>query len=422
MDLFRLVHGSTIVARLGEYLVASSAISPCGHGVSRRQNIECCVLVSIVYSPAFRAAPLADRQWKSIYGVPAVVTPFAGGEEAIHFHKCFPIPLTLVLQEPPEQGHRGIVERASNAVVLDHSPYVEVLDADGVEAPYDVGSCFVHLIETGVGYRRVDPGDFEPLPLSSVAPLDPPGEDLLGLGKLLELGMEQAWVDDVLARRESGEPVDSEIDAYLCSGKGQRFNLLVEGQCHEVSAIKVLGYRHSGRDARKRSRPADIKASDLGEGEIAVSGVPLEGTLGVLGRLFASLALERRVGCTLLEEVTECSLEMPECLLGRNTGYLVEPCSIGGFLQLGEQGRGGVVADALAGMVGVGSSTEPPVVDESACAKGPRKSLLLRRRGVKAESVSRFHKVEYNIVSQLCKERRSAIPLPTKAGSILAQN
>lgn len=419
-----MVRSSTTDARLGEGLATSSTVSLRVYpvGVSLRQNVLSCVLVAIMYGPALGASPLADGQRQTIDDVSAVVAPLTGREEAIHLGERLPVAVTLVLQEPRELPHRGVTECAGEAVIADHPAHVQVFYADQIKPAHDVGRDLLHVVETRVGDLRLDASNTQALLFSAVTSFLATREDALGLCEFAKFSLEQTRVGDVLAVGQGGESIDSEIDADGLASLRQRTDRLIENQRHEVPPVTALGYRRSGGGTHEVSRPVDIESPEFGDGQVAVHGVPLERTQGVLGSLRAMLFLEGWVAGALVEEVAERSLEMPKCLLRWDTGNLFDPRCLRLLLQLRKFGGGGVVVDVLPGVVRVGACSECPVVDEPASPEGARQHSLLRRCGVEPKLVSHLHNSEYTRVMSRGQQQRkgSAIPPSAKPDGLLA--
>ena len=126
----RLVDASSGAALGRLSSLASNAPSTSSHGVSRRQDVHCCVLVAVVVGLALGAIPLANGQRQSFNDVPAGRAPLARRVEAINALQYLAVLVALVLEHPADRAQRGVGEAAGEAVVLDHATHVQVLDAD----------------------------------------------------------------------------------------------------------------------------------------------------------------------------------------------------------------------------------------------------------------------------------------------------
>jgi hypothetical protein len=79
----RLVHASTATAEGNPCCLRSNMPSTCGGGLSGRQDILGCVVISVVEAAAAGAGPLTDREREALQDVLAVRAPFAAGEVPI---------------------------------------------------------------------------------------------------------------------------------------------------------------------------------------------------------------------------------------------------------------------------------------------------------------------------------------------------
>jgi len=412
----RLVHSSTTTAWLGEGLATSSTISLCvdSVGLSNRQYIHCGVVVPVVDDTTNGAYPFANRQRQGVNDVATIVASLAGWKEAVNLDQVLLIPGAFVLEQLNELAHRGIAERLGQAVVMDHAPHVQVFDADHVEAAYQGGSSLVYVVEAGVCDAGVGAGDLEALTLAAVTTFLFSGQGFLRLGQLAKLLFEHPWVDDVLAVREGGEPVDTHVHADDVASFGQGMDGLVEHQGHEVPAISVLGYRHSGGGAREGARPVNIQAAKLGDGQVAVGGVPVERAGGILRRLRAVLFLKGRIRRALFKEVYEGGLQVAQHLLRGHRRNLVEPYSIRFLLELGQRRRRRLVVHPSAVMVGISTGTQRPVVNKTTCAKGTRQGAPLASGRVKAKLVAHLHNKRHIFVNVDCKQEKGARHLTSR--------
>jgi len=391
---FRLVHSSTTTAWLGEDLATSSAVSLCVYpvGLSDRQYIQCGVVVPVVDDATNRACPFTNRQRQRGNNVAAIVTPLTGREEAVNLDHLFAVPGALVLQQAHKLAHRGITECLGQAVVADHPAHVQILDANHVEAAYQGSGDFLHVVEAGIRDAGVAAGDLYPLTLAAVTAFLFAGQGFLLLCQFAELLLEQPRVDDMLSVREGGEPVDTHVNPDGVASFWQRLDGRVEHQSHEVPAVTVLGYRHSGWGTGEWARPADIQAAELGNGQVAVGGVPVEGAGGVLRRLRAMLAFEGRIRCAPLEEVNEGCLQVAQCLLRGHGRYFVEPRGFWLLLQLGQGRRRRFIIHPRTIVVSISTSAQGPVIHKTARAKGTREDAPLVSSGVQAKLVAHLHR------------------------------
>lgn len=373
--------------------------------MSRRQNIRCCIVIPVVVGLALWAIPLSHGQGQRFQNVSANGTPLAGRKEAVHLLQRLAVPIAFVFSQLSEQSKRGVRESAGKGVILDHAAHVQILDADRIESPDEIGSDLVHVVETGVRDLGVNLRHPKLGAFPSTASLDAARENPLRSDELLRLLDEMPWVRDAFAIGKRREPVDPEIYADSLAGLRKLGPFLVEYQGGVVSTSPVLADGNRGGLALKRPGPSYTQSSDTRKNEVAVGSVPPKSTAGIFGRLCSDLLFEGRVASTLLEEVTEGGLKMPERLLSRDAGNLVQPRMIFLLLKFGEGGGTGVVVDGLAIVVAVGSEPESPVIDVPAGTENAGKCLLLGTGGIESESVSELHNNHYTHVNAVVKSR-----------------
>lgn len=365
--------------------------------------------------------PHSDIQRQFFNNMSTDRASFARGEEPIAVQDLFVVPSALVLQHSSEGSEARIADMLGQFVIGQHTTDVQILDCDPVEPLDQVGRNFVQVVSTTVCDLGLNACDLETLTLPSPASLLPPTQFPLGTSELFLESSDVPWVRDSLTVRESGQPFDPEIHADTFSGLRHGLNRFVQNQRHEEPTGGVLGYRYRCRIARELSGPNDLKSSKPGDSEVSVVGVPFEGTSSVLSRLFCSLLLEGGVICPLLEEISECCLKMSECLLLRNTRDLVHPFIAFSLLQFCEHRGGCIVVDRVTVNVGVSTSTQHPVVDESTGTEYPGKSSSLVIGWVASESVPELHKVMVRLVKYFVKPLGAGIPPAAKAAGLLPE-
>ena len=392
MTQSRPVHGSTTTARLGECLVASSAVSPCGNGVSLRQDITRCIFVSVMNNSALGTSPFTNGQRQRINNVSTITTSLTTRKKAIHLHERFSIPVALVFKKPNKCTHRCIIERASKAVVSHHPAQVKVFNADGIKSSHNVSGNFVEMVKTRIGNARVDTSYFETLTLAPFATLDAPRKDALCLGEFEKLGIEKSGINNVPTIRESGKSVNSKIDSGCCASLWQRLNWFIENKCHKIPPIFALGYRHGGGGAHESSRPMNVEPTELGNFKISINNIPSKGAFGIFSRLFTSFLFERWIPGALLKEIAKCNLEMTKRLLSRNARYFVKPHSLRLPFKLRESGRRSLIINPLPAMIGIRTEAKRPVVDESTSSKGACQNTPLGGCRIKTKSAIHLHR------------------------------
>lgn len=366
--------------------------SASSHGVPRRQNISCRVFVSVMVNFALRAIPGTNRQRQFFNDVSAGRASFARRKEAVNLLQFLTVSIALVRNHADKVPERRIRQRSRQAVIADHAPDIEVFHAQYVETTNQVCCDFVQVIATRIMDTCVNFCDMLLRAFPTLTTFLTSCQYALSPGKLF-LEMRAVFgVGNALAVTESSKARNAKVYAYGFMGFGPLFEGLVETKCYEVASGSVLGYRHCRRLASKIPTPYNLQFSKLGESQCFGFGVPLESRTGVLGSLFAVLALKGRIGRTLLEKVSECRLKVPQRLLGRNTGNVIQPSVVRRFFERCQRSRTGVVVDGLARFVSVASEPQCEIINITASAKSACKVLLLRRRRVETKFKSNLHK------------------------------
>ena len=418
--MLRSVRASTGCAPAGLAPLGSYLPSTRRHRLPGGQNVLRRVLVAVMVFAALWASPLPNLQWEFFKDVPAVETPLARRVEAVASPQFPSVPLALVPEHRQELAEGCIGERASKTVVLGHAAHVQVLDGDHVEATDKIGSGFMQVVSSSISDPGVEPGDLEPLDCPPFRALRFAREVALGANELTFQPIQMPGIGNLFSSREGRQRHKSEIDSDRLVDGRKVLRRLVKAERDEIAIRRILGHRYGRRHGDKFPRPANLETTDAGKREIAVLHVPLEGGSGVLGGLVMVLALESRVSGALLEEVDERRLEMPERLLRRDAGDIIEPIMVGRSLERGQHGARFVVADGNAFLVvGVGSDPQRPVVDVPARAEDMGEFALLSVGGVEAESVSNFHTHSISYV-RLESQEGGAFPPPPEGGGFRA--
>lgn len=276
--------------------------------MSCRQNIIRCILVPIVMGATPWAIPFTYGQRQRLQNVSANTTSFAGWKETVHLLQCFSVPVTLVLDLPSEQSERGIHQTAGKSVVLDHSPHIQILNADRVESPDEISRDFVHIIETGIRDLGMNLSDPKSSAFTSVASLFTAGEDSLCPDQLFRLFGEMPRVRDALAVGECCEPNNTEIYSNGLTCLWQFGTFFVEHQGDMVSVHSIFADGNGGRFTPERPGPPNAQSADPRETEVAVASIPLECAARILSGLRSILFLEGWVPGSFLEKVAEGQL------------------------------------------------------------------------------------------------------------------
>lgn len=344
----------------------------------------------------------------------ATVATFTRRVETVDPNMDLAVPFCLVSNKLIEHTERGVTDRFGELVVTYHPTNVKVFGDDHIEAPNNVRSDFVDVVFATVGNLLLNLGNLDSLAVSAVTAFTAPRQHSLGLGKLGLVLADVLGVSNSLTATQGSQSRNAKINANALASLGQRLNLFVKAERHEVVTDRRLGYRHGGRAALELSAPANIQPTDLGDGQAFCSSIPLKCGSGVLGRLTAFLFLEAWVLTALIKEVVKCGLQMPQSLLCWHARNLIQPSAFWRLLERGQHGGRSVIVDLFAAVKGVGALAQCPVVDKAASAKRSCQMRLLIGRRIETESITRFHKGIVHLVSAFVKNNLAKAIFPPK--------
>ena len=140
----------------------------------------------------------------------------------------------------------------------------------------------------------------------------------------------------------------------------------------------------------QRATPTDgQRLGHLGERQLLA--IPGEGGAGILRRLTAAFLLERRILGSPVKEVLERGVQVPQGLLRRDTGDLLEKGHRFLLLQ-GGQGRRGLFVEEMfpALAIGIASQSEPPIIDKTHTTKRPGQPVSLAWCRIAAVPIGMF--------------------------------
>ena len=368
------------------------------NGLPDRHDIDRCIHVPVVARVATRTRPVTDRQRHRFLNVAARRTGLARRIPAVDALDALAVPLGLFFQHAGGLPDARIAQRAGEAVVLQHPAQVEVFDVDHVETLHHRRTELVHRIGAAIADLLVQPGDV-------LLDVRPALAALLTAGKPLLIEREPTLplcavlrVGDFLAGRERGESIDAEIDANRFTGFRQVGWRGIDDERHEVAPARLADQANRGRRRNRAARPLHLDRADLGELQGFRLRLERESAFGVVRRLRAILALERRIAGALVEEIRVRNLQVAQRLLQADAGDFIEPHRFRLPLEHSQALVRFRVADALAGPVAVTAQSQPPVPDEPNAAKRAGKVLRLLGRRVTAECPSGFHASHYKLI------------------------
>lgn len=427
---FRLVHASTTGAVKTRRSKPACPISTCFDEVPpRRKNIVGRIFVAVMLCFTLWAFPLPNVEGKTFHNMSTVGASFTGREETVHQDQFFPVTGTLVLQHGAERTERSIRHRLSETMVLDHSPYIKVLDADAVVATHQIGGHFVEVILSGVGDMLMYSGDADALPVPPTTTFDATGQNSLSPSKANLILVRMLRVGDSFAVAGSSHAVYSEIHTHRFTGRVLLLESFVQTQRDEVSSAGSFGDGDGSWVGFEFPTPVYIEASQPTDNQIGVVRIwlgELESRHGVLSGLLMALTFETGVPILLLKETHESVIQVSKCLLGGDAGNCIKPRCFLVTFPSGELRRSIVVADPLlAFLPRVSAVPQCPIVYVAAATKDLSKLGLLGLCWGKPELISNLHASTFVYVRGFVNNKiakRGAIPPTTKAVGFLAQS
>ncbi len=401
----------------------SDRLSTRKHGLSDRGNVDRGVHIPVMPGTAFGTIPVSNVERKRGEDVAAARTPLAPRIPAINGDERPSIPCRLVVEVPHQFPPSRVADVLGKRVVPHHVLHPQTFAADRLVLTYQPRRQFVGEVPPSITNPCFHAGKMHPRLLSAFAPFLLARQRLLRLALSLRITVAMARIADLLPGRKGDERGDAEINPHDGIRQRERVNIVRDEQgsseicvkqfcrhnsashgetasrarrtvqssrksgfsCHcvmepvppitqiseepeqrdEVTAraIPTDGHRGWLRTVRQRARPANLQGRiHLREGQCAIRKP--EAAHGVFRRLLAVLALERRIRGATSKEVAKGGIEMPQGLLCRHAGNLVQPDRFRLPLQRGETCRAFLVGDAfLSLVVGVGAHPECPVVD-----------------------------------------------------------
>ncbi len=369
----------------------------CSTGCNRQpggQDILGGIDVAVVLSTAAGAVPVTDVLRHCFHHMPTLRTGFAARKEAIHLHQGAPVPAGLVFQLPDQFTPCRIGNGSAVSLAPQHPLDAQGLDGDQLVLLDQPCRELVQVIPAGVG----DPGVYTGNPFTRLLAI---ARTLLGLGQpLLRLGqssavaVEATRVLDRLALAGDQQALEPQVHTNAALDRRELLNgVIVHQQRHMPAPSRGKADRHGGRRATFRDLPTPTdrqRFRALGQEQLPIA--PTESRAAELCRSTIALLLERRVFRPLGEEAGERRLEMPQRLLQRDAGDLVEELQVVLLFPGGEHGTGLGVGDRLAlRCPGRAASIQRSVVNQAHASERPAQERLLFRRWIEAVAECSLH-------------------------------
>ncbi len=374
--------------------------------------------------PAFRARPLTDSKRKRVEDMPTIETALTGWIPLVDFDQLAPIPLCLICELRDKFRPAHIRDSLAEFGILDHVLDGKRLDADRLVFTDQAGRELVQEIPAAVSYSGMDFRDFLPGFGSILGPFLLLRKPSLCLRQLLLILVEEFRVAYRLASREDHQVFQAQVNPYGVLLGGQRLYLLFQQDGDEVTISAIPGNGDRTRLAvfGQGARPVDIqRVGHLCQGQVSMA--PPKGGIGVGRTLLVALLFENRILATPFKEIEKSSIQVPKCLLQRNTRNISKPP---GFFLLFELGQGCtqiIVVQALPLLiVGIGFLAQPPVVNIATTPKGLGKNALLFFSRVKPILVGSFLLHVLHASSYLVKRQAGTTqPRPNKERTLYHQ-
>jgi len=389
----RLVHTSQGSASRGRSPDTTYHPSMHSHRVSLGHiYVLCCVLISVVMGRALWAIPFTNPERQLFIDVPTLGAHFTGREESVNNLQRLPVSLALVGQLASEHSEPDIGDCASETVVSQHAPDIQVFNSNHIESSDEISGEFVKSVRPLVGNVLMQSGHFDSLRGPSTTTPLPSSKHSLKSGEFSQVRSKISRIGNPISIGKCGQPADTKINPNVQPSLRKLLDRFVEAEGDKVFPGRFLDYRYRRGIAFEFSTPMNIESTKARDCKIPVDRIPLECTLGVFGGLSVALFLEGWVLTELRPESKKCCLKMSERLLSRNTGHFIEPFGFLLFLEGCEHSRSLVIGDSfLLCSPGFGSYLESPVVDVATATKDPEELLSLSGCRIESESVSRFH-------------------------------
>ena len=114
------------------------------------EDVDCCVDIPVVGSPAGGTHPMPYTKVFDLFvAVPAARASLTGRIEAVYEDDLLSIPVGLVLKLPTDLTEGCVRYRLRKMVVFDHALSVQVFQADGIVAAYQIQQ-YLLFVDNGI--------------------------------------------------------------------------------------------------------------------------------------------------------------------------------------------------------------------------------------------------------------------------------
>ncbi len=308
-----------------------------------------------------------------------------GWIELVDLDQRSAIPSGFILKLAHELTPAYISDGFGERVVLDHILDLQTLDAHHLVFADDLRREFVLRVASSIGYPGMEFCDLAARLVSILGTFALAGKASLRLCQFLFVLLEELGVAVGVPVRGDHHRLEAQVQPDLLVEHGQCDDLFFEQDGHKVVVCTVFGDGHVPGLASigQGTRPVDIEGlAHLGKRE--VRAIPGERTGSKGRRLRAVLVFERRILRSAFKEVEKGAVQVAKRLLQGNRRDLIEPGRALLRLSLRQACREVIVVQALTSLVvGIGTLTQSPVVDDATTAEGASQHSRLFGRRVK---------------------------------------
>ena len=318
MTQFKTVPASTPVALAHRSALGSDTRSTGQHGLSSRDNIQCCVLVPIMDRVTFGTRPRPDRQRQFSQDIATATTPFTARVESVNLDERPAVPLCLVLQLAKDLAPAHIGDMFGQTVIPDQAPDVQIFHDDHLVFANQSGGHLVDKVHAAITYLLVNLGDLQTGFLAVLRTFLLAGHLALRSCQLLLVLPGMARVPNLLAIRQRGRVRQAHVDTDLLCDGGQRLDLDFTAQADVIAPAWGLAENDGAWVHRHVLRPLHVDGAQLGNTQSVLRAVKAKAIAGIRRALFLVLRLKRRIRRAAFPEVHKPALQMPQRLLERD--------------------------------------------------------------------------------------------------------
>ena len=336
---------------------------------------------------AFRTLPATHRKVEPFQCVATTGASLTGWIPLVYFDKTAPIPCCLVFQLPDDLTPAAIADSLCELWIFDHVLDLQTFHTNELVFLYQLCGQFVLKILTTVSNFGVNFGNFQFCFSKICRAFLLLTQTTLILCQLRFILIGVFGITGFNTFRGNNAVFNAKVNTDTVFRSRKAFYFLAAKQRNKVASGRVFRNSDSGWPVWNVSTPTDIQRFFvLGKSQLSI--VPFESGTGVFSTLVSTLLFESRVICPTFPEVLEAGLEVSECLLGRDTGNVIQPRKVRVFLQRSQSTGRLVVSDSLALVVpSIGTQPQSPVINKAYTAERMSQLLLLFCCWVKPEFV-----------------------------------